>query len=184
MKIKKILVIGCLLFTVNIFSQAWDDVYDAKYSVAISFQDKGMGAEIGYEFGVSNYLSIGVTYGYVFKTDPLPPVYDYWGININNGDNADEFEKMNMAAFLNLHLTPFFKMDGEDIDMYVGASGGINGLGAQAGFKYFFMENLGVYINGYYPIIADKLLIDEASQKIYYDFYTQPVLSAGISFTL
>ena len=181
---KKTLLLGCLLFAVDAFSQAWDDVYDAKYSVGVSFQDKGIGAEVGYEIGLSNYLSIGFIYGYVFKTETLPAIYDSWGININDGDNADSFEKMNMAASLNVHLTPFFKMDGESIDIYVGASGGINGAGVQAGFKYFFMENLGVYFNGYCPIIADKFLIDESSTRVYYNFYLKPVVSAGVSFTL
>lgn len=180
---KKIIILGFLLFTGNLFSQAWDDVFDSKYSVGVSFQEKGTGAEIGYDNGISDYLSVGCVFGYVFQTDELPAIYDDWGQNINDGNNADSFEKINMAFSLDLHLTPFFKMDGESIDMYVGASGGINGVGTEAGFKYFFTENLGLYLKGYYPIIADKFFVDK-SHKMYYDFYLQPTASVGISFTL
>jgi hypothetical protein len=181
---KKIILLGLLLFTVNLFSQAWDEDFDNKYSVGISFQDKGTGAEIGYDMGISKHLSMGCVFGYVFQTDELPAVYDYWGQNINDGNNAESFEKINMAISLDLHLTPFFKMNGESIDMYVGASGGSNGVGAEAGFKYFFTENLGLYLKGYYPIIADKFFVDESVHKTYYDFYIQPTASVGLSFIL
>jgi hypothetical protein len=181
---KKIIILGFLLSTGNLFSQAWDDVFDRKYSIGVSSQEKGIGAEIGYDIGLSSYLSMGCVFGYVFQTDELPAVYDDWGQNINDGNNADSFEKINMAVSLDLHLTPFFKMDGESSDMFVGVSGGSNGAGAQAGFKYFFRENLGLYLKGYYPIIADKFFIDESVNKIYYDFYLKPTASVGISFSL
>lgn len=181
---KKIILLGFLLSTGNLFSQAWDDVFDSKYSIGVTFQDKGLGAEIGYDNGISNYLSVGCVFGYVFQTEELPAIYDDWGQNINDGNNADSFEKINMAFSLDLHLTPFFKMDGESIDMFVGAVAGINGVGAEAGFKYYFMENLGLYLKGYYPIVADKFFVDESAHKTYYDFYLQPTANIGISFIL
>jgi hypothetical protein len=181
---KKIILLGFLFFAGNLFSQAWDDVFDSKYSVGVSFQDNGIGAELGHDFGISNYLSIGYVLGYVFQTKELPAVYDYWGQNTNDGNNADSFEKINMALSLDLHLTPIFKLDGKSTDIFVGTSVGINGVGTQAGFKYFFTENLGLYLKGYYPIIADKFLVDESVIKIYYDFYLHPTASVGVSFSL
>lgn len=181
---KKTILLLCLLYAGNLFSQAWDETFDAKYFIGATIQNKGIGAEIGSEIGISNYLSVAINIGYVIKTEPLEPVYDGWGININNSKNADSFEKMNMAASLNLHLTPFFKMDGEKIDMSFGGVVGINGIGGQAGFKYYFSENFGLYFSGYCPIVKKRFFIEESSARIYYDFYTQPVASLGISFSL
>ncbi|NRT13893.1 hypothetical protein HNP99_000218 [Flavobacterium sp. 28A] len=64
---KKYILFSFLLITGSMSSQAWDDVFDSKYSVGISFQNKGKGVEFGYDVGVLDYLSVELLLDMFFK---------------------------------------------------------------------------------------------------------------------
>ncbi len=130
---KLFLVCSMLCLGQFAFAQAWNGKGDQKVQVGFNGWGYGTGITGTYDYGLSNLLSVGGGANIYFD-----------GYKDNNKDN-------NFFVFgrLNAHLQEPLGLP-EKWDVYPGVDLGVLGndfgIGAHIGVRYFFNENVGVYL--------------------------------------
>ena len=163
------------------FGQVFDGEGDTKISLGASFQSKGVGAFGAFDRGINDYLSYGVSFGAVLKSDYPTEIVttDEFGFETSEEIlESDSFtEKLDFNARLNLHFNHLLDL-GYNFDFFVGPNIGRN-LGGQIGTRYLVTENVGLFAEAYIPI-STNIINFEDSEVNYYKFYEQPVFNIGI----
>ena len=163
------------------FGQVFDGEDDTKISLGASFQSKGVGAFGAFDKGINDYLSYGVSFGAVLKSDYPTEIVttDEFGVETSEEIlGSDSFtEKIDFNARLNLHFNHILDL-GYNFDFFLGPNVGRN-VGGQIGTRYLITENVGLFAEANVPIIKNVINIED-SEVNYYKFYEQPVFNFGI----
>lgn len=115
------------------FAQAWNGKGDQKIQVGFNGWGYGTGITGTYDYGLSNIISIGA------------------GANVYFDGYKDDNKDNNLFFFgrLNAHLQEPLGLP-EKWDIYPGLDVGVLGkgfgLGAHLGVRYFFNDNIGLYL--------------------------------------
>jgi hypothetical protein len=131
---KKVIVAFFLLFLGQMaFAQAWSGKGDQKLQVGFNGWGYGTGIAGTYDHGLSRLISVGAGVNFFFDN--------------HDNDNHDDF---GVFGRLNFHLQEPLGLS-SDWDVYPGVDLGLLGdngtyFGAHIGVKYFFNENLGIYL--------------------------------------
>lgn len=178
---RKILVVLCFYVVSTSFGQVFDGDDDTKVSFGPSFQSKGVGAFGAFDKGINDYLSYGVSFGVVLKSDYPTEIVttDEFGFETREEIlGSDSFtEKIDFNARLNLHFNHLLDL-GYNFDFFLGPNIGRN-LGGQIGTRYLITENVGFFAEANIPISKNIINIED-SEVNYYKFYEQPVFNIGI----
>lgn len=131
-KMNMLFVAVILFFGSNmVYAQAYEGMGDQKVQVGFSPYGNGSGITGTYDYGIHEYFSVGG--GGEF----------YFG---NDGDDDPNFYIFGRA---NAHLGELINLP-SNMDLYPGIDVGILGddvgFGGHLGFRYFFQDNLGAYI--------------------------------------
>lgn len=131
---KKLLIVCSLLvFGSTAFAQAWSGKGDQKIQVGFNGWGNGTGITGTYDYGLNNILSLGA------------------GANIYFSGYKDDNKDNNFFVFgrLNAHLQKPLNLPSA-WDIYPGIDVGVLGkdfgIGAHIGVRYFFNQNVGVYL--------------------------------------
>lgn len=125
--------VGAVLFlgTQFMFSQAWNGKGDQKAQVALNiYGSEGLGVKGSYDYGVADAISVGAGVGFFFG---------------DKNENSD----FTIHGRANYHLQDALNLD-DRMDIYPGITMGIVGnsfdFGAHVGFRYFFTDKFGAFI--------------------------------------
>ena len=127
-----LLLLGCLLCVPHsVQAQAWDGEGDIKVYAGYANVGGKSGFEIGSDYALSDFISIGgqITYVNVKKHD--------------EGHN-NFFLGYDLSLMGNYHWAEVLKLPSV-LDIYSGASVGLRTGGLQAGVRYNFSEIFGLY---------------------------------------
>ena len=127
-----LLLLGCLLCVPHsVQAQAWDGEGDIKVYAGYANVGGKSGFEIGSDYALSDFISIGgqITYVNVKKHD--------------EGHN-NFLLGYDLSLMGNYHWAEVLKLPSV-LDIYSGVSVGLRTVGLQAGVRYNFSETFGVY---------------------------------------
>ena len=131
---KKLLVAFSMLFMASLVSaQAWNGKGDQKIQVGLNGWGYGTGITGTYDYGLSKLVSIGA------------------GANVYFDGYKDNNDKNNIFIFgrLGVHLQEPLGLP-EKWDIYPGINLGVLGddfgIGAHLGVRYYFNNNVGIYL--------------------------------------
>ena len=127
-----LLLLGCLLCVPHsVQAQAWDGEGDIKVYAGYANVGGKSGFEIGSDYALSDFISIGgqITYVNVKKHD--------------EGHN-NFLLGYDLSLMGNYHWAEVLKLPSV-LDIYSGASVGLRTAGLQAGVRYNFSETFGLY---------------------------------------
>lgn len=128
---KKVLVFLSLLFLGSmVFAQAWNGKGDQKLQIGLNGWGNGTGLTATYDYGISKIISVGAGANFYF-------------------DGYKDNHKTFVFGRLNAHLQEPLNLP-EKWDVYpgldLGVLGNTFGLGAHLGVRYFFNQNIGVFL--------------------------------------
>lgn len=130
---KKIKILAVAVVTLlgisQMNAQSFTGVGDKKAQVGFSPYGNGLGLQGTFDYGIHEYFSVGGGAEFYFDDDEDSNFYLYGRANAHLGS------LLNMPS--NMDLYP-----GLDL----GVLGDKVGFGAHLGYRYFFQENLGAYI--------------------------------------
>lgn len=130
---KTILVLSVLFFGGMVSAQAWSGKGDQKIQVGLNGWGYGTGITGTYDYGLSKIISLGA------------------GANFYFDGYKDDNDENNIFVFgrLNAHLQEPLGLP-EKWDIYPGLDVGVLGkgfgLGAHIGVRYYFNNNVGIYL--------------------------------------
>ncbi len=186
---KKIITSIALLAITSVFSQAYDGFGDTKTSVSGNFQKGGFGLNVTWDYGYTDYISFGSSFGYIVSVsnNQTPnPAYD--PIFQPNEPKTIEIlpedalvERLDFNFRMNGHLGSVIGMN-EMSDVYAGANISFRNIGTQAGFRYLFSDSFGVFAEASVPVFPFGLTTG-LNDINYYSFYEKPSFSIGIVFS-
>lgn len=179
--IKLLLLSICMLFSTistKLFAQAYNGITDVKLFLGYAHMNGNSVAELQLDEGRSDLFSYGFKMNLVVSNnvDPKPgPIVSESNI-INRTD---------LSLYGRFHLAPTFGMS-EKTDPYLGVDFSFRMPGLHAGFKYFFSETFGIYLQGSGNFFAMFVDPDELDKKgIYSSYYdVKSSLSGGIVINL
>ncbi len=126
---KTLSILFLTVLSVQISAQAYEGKGDSKLNLGLSLYGYGSGLSADFDYGLSPLISIGGGGDFYF----------------DNKDDHDFFLK----GRLNFHLGDLINMPAS-MDLYPGVDLGLVGdkfgLGAHVGYRYFWSETLGVFI--------------------------------------
>lgn len=127
-----LLLFGCLLCVPHsVQAQAWDGEGDIKVYAGYANVGGRSGIELGSDYALSDYVSVGGQVTYV-------NVKDY-------GEGRDRaLMGYDLSLMGNYHWAEVLKLPSV-LDIYSGASVGLRTAGLQVGVRYNFSEAIGVY---------------------------------------
>ncbi len=129
--VKKVFFFVLIFTSTMFFSQAYNGQGDKKLSIGLSAFGYGTGITGTFDYGLSELISIGAGSEFYFDKEN------------NSNDNLFLFGRLNVHLGKTLNLS-------EEMDLYSGVNLGFRsdefGLGAHLGFRYFFSDNLGAFI--------------------------------------
>jgi len=178
---KKIIFIWTLfIFSVprsSVFSQAFNAEFDRRIILTNSFQLNGaMGVELGFELGVSEYVSAGLLGGFTYIHGPISLEKE----NHMFLDPEDVYldEGGYLAIMVNFHYGELIGWP-DQWDIYSGINV-IKNVGIQTGVRY----DLGrlVLLTGEVNIPLIKRLFFKASSWNYIEDYEKPFIRIGFAF--
>lgn len=184
---KKILTIISLLTISFGYSQVYDGYADNKHSVGFTTQSKAMGLSYTMDRGINDYLSYGVSLGFIInhsapKTYTVVDPNDPTIVNEYEIDPSETFlEKLDFNFRLNTHFNKILNL-GEKFDAYLGPNVGRN-IGGQIGTRFLILDNFGFFAEANIPFKKRLINLDDEENGNYYKFYEQPVFSIGIVFS-
>lgn len=112
------------------FAQAWQGKGDQKAQIGLNGWGNGTGLTATYDYGVAKMISVGAGANFYF-------------------DRYEDEKKIFVFGRLNVHLQDALKMSSK-WDVYPGLDIGVLGntfdLGAHLGVRYFFNNNVGVFL--------------------------------------
>ena len=127
-----LLLLGCLLCVPHrVQAQAWDGEGDIKVYAGYANVGGRSGIELGSDYALSDYVSVGGQVTYVNVKD-----YD------EGRDRA--FMGYDFSLTGNYHWAEVLKLPSV-LDIYSGVSVGLRTAGLQAGVRYNFSETFGIY---------------------------------------
>lgn len=126
-----------LLFTVfsigTYNAQAYNGNGDKKLQLGINAFGKGTGITGSFDYGLVDWFSVGGGADF------------YWGDNVHNGDESNFF----LYGRGNFHLGNIIGLP-SNMDLYPSVKVGFLNtgfwLGASLGYRYFFNDNIGAYV--------------------------------------
>ncbi len=129
--VKKFAFLVLVFVSTMAFSQAYNGKGDKKLSAGLSAFGYGTGITGTFDYGLTDLISIGAGSEFYFEKEN------------NSNDNLFVFGRLNFHLGKTLNLS-------EQMDLYPGVNLGVRadefGLGAHLGFRYFFSDNLGAFI--------------------------------------
>jgi hypothetical protein len=164
-----------LLIQYQSIAQAYDGGIDRKAIIGYTHVGDNSGMELKYDCGLSDLLSVGVGYTYLFFDTPVP------------ADTQDKYtyfvEKSDFGLFLNFHL--FQKqINTPEIDVYAGPDVTFKSLGIHAGVKYNFSERIGVYFQALQSFSNSLYGVGDSSIGTTNLFGKQFAISTGFTINL
>jgi hypothetical protein len=156
-------------------AQAYDGRGDKKIFLGYANTKGYSAAQVKYEGGNSNLISMGATLTIFFIKD------DSTYIGTDDGF-AKILDRSEFDIFMNFHLNRSLHLDDKS-DVYLGPFLSLQSSGIQAGYKYNFSERFGVYAEvsqGIYNIF--NFVTETSPSSSTYD--TRTLFSAGITFNL
>jgi hypothetical protein len=174
-KMKKIAIIVFVLVVNMGFSQVCIGCGNSRFSVGGSYQKEGIGANVMFDYGISNFFSWGISGSYVLVT-PTPLVLD------NEKIDNDQLllEKGDLNFRFNSHIGSVIASN-NDVDVYAGVNIGFRNIGSQVGVRYLVTDSFGFYAEAGTPLYKHNAFV-KVGDANYYDFYNQTVVSLGIVF--
>jgi len=127
---KKTIILLVLFCTISTsFSQAFEGIGDRKLQGGLNVYGYGSGLVGTFDYGITKFISLGAGAEFYF----------------NNNDNDNFF----IFGRGNFHLGELLNLPRE-MDLYPGINLGVHGdsfgLGAHLGYRYFFTDNLGAFV--------------------------------------
>lgn len=145
---------------------------NSRIITGVSFQENGIGGQLIFDYGVSNFFSYGIGIGYTF------PIKNQ--LNTKEIDSQDlVFEKANFNFRGNLHLGSAIRSN-NNFDIYTGMNISFRNVASHTGIIYNINEKLGIGIEGTIPIY--KYTLFKSKKPNYYEFYNQPYLIVSLVF--
>ena len=131
---KKLILVFAMIFAAQLsFAQAWKGKGDQKVQVGFNGWGYGTGITGTYDYGIADMVSVGAGANAYFS-------------GYKDGDKANNFF---VFGRLNLHLQDILNLPSK-WDVYPGLDVGVLGkgfgLGAHVGVRYFFQDNIGLYL--------------------------------------
>jgi len=175
-----------LLSIAPVFGQAFDGEFDRRLIITQSFHPNGaLGLEMGYEKGVSEYVSWRFMLGYAYKHGPvhLPPE-DTEEENLSY-DLADFYTEEELAAregffiefLINFHYGELIGLN-DNVDLYSGVNV-LKNIGVQTGVRFQILEY--VALLGEINVPLKKRLFSTSSAWNYVEDYELPFLQIGFA---
>lgn len=135
-KIKFLVVAVVMLFGISqINAQAFDGNGDKKLQGGFSAFGNGTGLQGTFDYGIHQYFSLGAGAELYFHS--------------NNGNRKSNSANFYIFGRANAHIGSLLNMPSE-MDLYPGIDLGLLGddlgFGGHLGFRYFFTNNMGAYI--------------------------------------
>ncbi len=162
-----IMLAFCFLPSIKMQAQAFDGDADVKIYAGYMNVGGKSGFEIGNEYGLNDFISLGVQVNYVFIKE-IP--------SLGKPHFTDGYD---ISAHINYHWTEVLKLP-STLDIYSGATVGMEVVGIQNGLRYNFGELLGIYIEAQYnPLGTFKHGSDYPSP-----YKKKFSLSAGLTFNI
>jgi outer membrane protein G len=154
------------------FSQACIGCGNSRFFAAASIQKNGVGGQLTFDYGISNFFSWGISSGYVlFSNDPT---------NTDNVQSNDlVIEKSDFKLRFNAHIGSAIR-NNEKFDIYTGVNVGLRNIGNHTAVVYDFNKRWGVALEGVIPIYKKNLI--KPNDPDYYNYYNQPVIMIGLVF--
>lgn len=164
-----------LISYTHIQAQAYDGIIDKKIFAGFTKVGKNQGLEIKFETGLSDVISIGVGYKYLFYH--APPTEEYI-------DKVHYFiEKSDFGMLLNFHL--FQKqISSTKYDIYAGVHVAFKSMGIHTGVKYNFSERIGVYFQVLQSFNDSFMGIGGSPDDFVNNFGRKFSISTGLSFNI
>jgi hypothetical protein len=154
------------------FGQVCIGCGNSRIMSGVSFQKKGIGGQLIFDYGVSNFLSYGIGLGYTFPINSQ--------VNTEEIDSQDlVFEKADFNFRGNMHLGSAIRSN-NNFDIYTGVNVGFRNCAGRMGVVFNFNEKLGIGIEGTIPIYKYSLFKTKSSN--YYEFYNQPYFNVSFVF--
>lgn len=175
-RIIQLIIFSFLLLNIKIaHAQAYDGRGDNKIFLGYANTKGYSAAQLKYEGGNSNLISMGAAWTYFFiKQDSA---------NIGTDDSFSKiFDRSEFDFFMNFHLNKLLHLDDRS-DVYIGSFFSLQTTGIQAGYKYNFSERFGVYAEvsqGIYNIFS--FITETSSSATTYD--TRTLFSSGMTFNI
>lgn len=176
---KKIITSIAILAITFASAQAFDGYGDKKSSFSGNFQKGGIGLTATWEYGYTDYISIGTSMSYIISSDKSKFILpDEDGIIVEPEDAF--IEKIDFNARIDGHLGKVMGM-GEMSDVYLGAKLSFRNVGVQTGFRYLFTDTFGLFAEASVPVYAFNKSYDFGENI--YPFYQQFAFNLGIVFS-
>lgn len=163
---KKAITLLTLLAVSLVNAQAFKGKGDIKGQVGWNIQDHGNGINLSADFGLGENMSYGFVASYLLSVEKPG------GIKPDFEDRAD------FKVRFNANLGNVFGFE-KNMDIYPGLSLGTRNFGAHLGFRYFFTEGFGLYLEGGAPLAKYDSNV-EGFEK----YNNQFVFNIGASFNL
>ncbi len=177
---KKVIVIGFLLLFLDGFTQVCIGCKNSRVSVGASVQKNGVGGNLVFDYGISNFFSFGISTGYVVVAkDPLEAKGITEPVVVDKNDLLAE--KADFSLRFISHLGSAFRYN-ETVDIYAGVNGGFRNVGGLVGVVFSVNPAFGFYAEGNIPLYKHNAFLKNTDPN-YYDFYNQPVLNIGVVFS-
>lgn len=162
MKLKITILLALVTGLIN--AQAFKGKGDLKGQIGANFQDGGNGIFISTDFGIGENISYGFSGNFLLSKGNIL------------GEEPKLEDKVDFKARFNLNIGKVFKMNPK-MDVYPGLDLGMKNFGGHLGFRYFFSDGFGLFVEGGYPLTTYK------NKLVGIDYYNnQFVLNVGTSF--
>jgi len=187
---KKIIFVWSVLalssFTLSLYSQAYDGEFDRRLILTNSFHFNGaMGVEMGFEWGLSEYISLGLLGGFTYKHGPItyPPhdENDLQGFTIEDIYDEEEIHATEggyAALMVNFHYGELVGLP-DNLDIYSGVNV-IKNAGVQTGIRFQVAEFVGLMAEINIPL--KKRLFTSPSRWNFIEDYERPFVQVGFAF--
>lgn len=163
---KKIITIVALAAVSFVNAQAYKGKGDIKGQVGWNIQDHGNGINLSADFGLGENMSYGFVASYLLSVEKA-------------GDIKPDFEdRADVKVRFNANLGNVIGLD-KKMDIYPGLNLGTRNFGAHLGFRYFFTEGFGLYMEGGVPLAKY-----DSNVEGFEEYNNQFVFNIGASFNL
>ena len=154
---KKLLLIAALLSVSLINSQAFSGSGDKKLQIGTNIQNKAIGVNLGYDFGIGQNMSLGFSSSYALNVDRLIAY------------NPEFLDRFDLKGRFNAHLGSIINVD-DNFDVYPGLNVSLKNFGGHLGLRYFFSDGFGVYSEFVVPFSKYDTGFLTPAEKLYNQF--------------
>lgn len=162
MKLKITILLA--LVTSLIHAQAFKGKGDFKAQIGANIQDGGNGIFINTDFGIGENISYGFAGTFLLSKGNIL------------GEEPKIEDKIDVKIRFNANLGNVIKMNPK-MDVYPGLDLGMKNFGGHLGFRYFFSDGFGLFVEAGYPLTTYK------NKLVGIDNYNnQFVVNVGTSF--